>query len=100
MASAVVSELACCGKVRASTSRREQNSFLQGWPFDRARPNVFWNSFMRNDYDARTAITFLLAGLGLGTLIALMFAPRQSVDYMLSDSRFRPRPESLSARAV
>ena len=33
-------------------------------------------------YDARTAITFLLAGLGLGALTTLLMAPR-------------PRPEVL-----
>jgi hypothetical protein len=54
---------------------------------------------MRTDYDARTAVAFLLAGLGLGTLIALIFAPRESVDYILSDSRSR-RSEARPARAV
>lgn len=27
-------------------------------------------------YDARTAVTFLLAGLGIGALVALLLAPR------------------------
>jgi len=31
-----------------------------------------------SDYDLRTAVTFLMAGLGIGSLLAIMFAPRQS----------------------
>jgi hypothetical protein len=54
---------------------------------------------MRTDYDLRTAVSFLLAGLGLGALIALIFVP--SVDYILSDSpSFRRRSEARSRRAV
>ena len=54
---------------------------------------------MQTDYDARTAIAYLLAGLGLGTLITLIFVPRESVDYILSNSR-SDSSESRSARAV
>jgi hypothetical protein len=32
---------------------------------------------MQTGYDPRTAITFLLAGLGVGAMLALIFAPRQ-----------------------
>ncbi|HST09244.1 MAG TPA: hypothetical protein VLL05_02615 [Terriglobales bacterium] len=31
---------------------------------------------MQTRYDPRTAVTFLLAGVGLGALFALIFAPR------------------------
>lgn len=31
---------------------------------------------MQAEYDPPTAITFLLAGLGIGALLALMLAPR------------------------
>jgi hypothetical protein len=56
---------------------------------------------MRTDYDARTAVSFLLAGLGLGALIALILVPRESVDYILSDSpSFRRRSEARCRRAV
>jgi hypothetical protein len=55
---------------------------------------------MRTDYDARTAISFLLAGLGLGTLITLIFSHRESADDILSDSRSPGRPKSRAARAV
>jgi hypothetical protein len=33
---------------------------------------------MQAEYDPPTAITFLLAGLGLGALLALMLAPRDN----------------------
>ena len=60
---------------------------------------------MQTDYDARTAIAFLLAGLGLGTLITLILAPRESADDEPADdilSEFRPprRLRSRAARAV
>jgi len=29
-------------------------------------------------YDVPTAVTFLMAGLGIGSLLAIMFAPRRS----------------------
>ena len=55
---------------------------------------------MQTDYDARTAVIYLLAGLGLGTLITLIFVPRESVDdKILSDAR-SDSSESRSARAV
>jgi hypothetical protein len=31
---------------------------------------------MPNQYDPRTAVTFLLAGVGVGAMLALIFAPR------------------------
>jgi hypothetical protein len=56
---------------------------------------------MQTDYDARTAVSYLLAGLGLGALIALIFVPRESVDYILSKSPpFHRRSEARSRRAV
>jgi hypothetical protein len=55
---------------------------------------------MQTDYDARTAVAYLLAVLGLGTLITLIFARRESAVYILSGSRSRLHPESRSARAV
>jgi hypothetical protein len=32
---------------------------------------------MQTRYDLRTAMTFLLAGVGVGAMLALIFAPRQ-----------------------
>lgn len=32
---------------------------------------------MQTRYDPRTAVTFLLAGVGLGAIVAMMFAPRE-----------------------
>jgi hypothetical protein len=55
---------------------------------------------MRTDYDARTAISFLLAGLGLGTLITLIFSPRESAGDILSEARAPGRAKSRAARAV
>ncbi len=31
---------------------------------------------MQTRYDPRTAVTFLLAGVGVGAMLALIFAPR------------------------
>jgi hypothetical protein len=42
---------------------------------------------MRTQYDPSTALTFLLAGIGLGSLLAIIFAPRD-----------KSRPVSLGAR--
>ena len=61
---------------------------------------------MQTGYDPRTAITFLLAGVGVGAMLALIFAPRhpniplplhrRSADRRSGD---RPAEPSLS-RAV
>ena len=32
---------------------------------------------MQTRYDPRTAVTFLMAGLGLGAIVALIFSPRR-----------------------
>ena len=32
---------------------------------------------MQSRYDPRTAITFLMAGIGLGAMVALIFSPRR-----------------------
>jgi hypothetical protein len=56
---------------------------------------------MRSRYDMPTAITFLLAGLGLGTLIALLVAPREKNDPAFSDARRAERRRELRpVRAV
>lgn len=68
--------------------------------FDRVRGDLFRGVHMRTDYDARTAIAFLLAGLGLGTLITLIFAPRESADDILSEFRSPRLARSRAARAV
>jgi hypothetical protein len=70
-------------------------------PGSTRRAEFFRGLYMRTDYDVRTAVSYLLAGLGLGALIALIFVPRESVDYILSDSpSFRRRSEAGSRRAV
>jgi len=56
---------------------------------------------MRTYYDPPTALTFLLAGMGLGTLIALILAPRARIHHNLSEIRSEERqPESRPLRAV
>jgi len=32
---------------------------------------------MQSRYDPRTAVTFLMAGIGLGAMLALIFSPRR-----------------------
>jgi hypothetical protein len=73
---------------------------VRAWS-DQARRTFSGRLQMRTDYDLQTAVSFLFAGLGLGALIALIFVPRESVDYILSDSpSFRRRSEARSRRAV
>lgn len=56
---------------------------------------------MRSRYDTPTAVTFLLAGLGLGTLIALLLAPREKSEPAFSDARrYDWRRELRPVRAV
>jgi len=45
---------------------------------------MFRNTEVGNGYDARTAITFLLAGLGLGALTALLMSPRSRPEVLAS----------------
>ena len=44
---------------------------------------------MQSRYDSRTAITFLMAGIGVGAMLALIFSPRR-----------RHYPASVSRRAA
>ena len=57
---------------------------------------------MRSEYDPRTAVTFLLAGVGLGALLALLLSPRHPMIAMSNARREpeRPRPESRLSPAV
>ncbi len=56
---------------------------------------------MRTHYDPPTALTFLLAGMGLGTLIALILAPRPKTYQTISEIRGKERlPESRALPAV
>jgi len=34
--------------------------------------------FMRSQYDLPTAVTFLMAGLGIGSMLAILFSPRSA----------------------
>lgn len=57
---------------------------------------------MESRYDPPTAITFLLAGLGLGAVLALVLAPRPEYG-SVSEPEFRGlkgRREARSAGAV
>jgi hypothetical protein len=53
------------------------------------RRAVFLWSQMR--YEPRTAITFLLAGLGFGALVVLILAPRPQIFPAISDRRTHER---------
>ena len=35
----------------------------------------FWGAAMTNEYDLRSAVTFLLVGLGIGAVLALVLGP-------------------------
>jgi hypothetical protein len=55
---------------------------------------------MRNYYDPQTALTFLLAGIGVGTVLTLILSPRvrpQTISGMRSEGR---RLEERPVRAV
>jgi len=56
---------------------------------------------MRHYYDPQTALTFLLAGIGVGTLLTLILSPRdrspQTISGMRSEGR---RLEERPVRAV
>jgi hypothetical protein len=45
---------------------------------------------MQSRYDPSTAVTFLLAGLGLGAVLALVLAPRPEYG-PVGSSYFKPR---------
>lgn len=49
-------------------------------------------------YDARTAVTFLLAGLGIGALAALLLTPRPMPGMILRRSKEARSPEEAAAR--
>jgi hypothetical protein len=53
---------------------------------------------MQTRYDPRTAVTFLLAGLGLGALIALLIAPRPEYGPVRPQER-RGRERDREARS-
>ncbi len=56
---------------------------------------------MRAQYDPRTAVTFLLTGVGLGALLALILAPRGPDVVVAGERRLHERRrEPLLHRAV
>jgi hypothetical protein len=56
---------------------------------------------MQTRYDPQTAVTFLLAGVGLGAMLALIFAPRQRKVPLPMNRRAGDRPAEPSlSRAV
>jgi hypothetical protein len=56
---------------------------------------------MKTEYDPATAVTFLLAGMGLGAVMALIFAPRRRWHALMPEGD-RPEPprQSRAAGAV
>lgn len=46
---------------------------------------------MRTQYDPPTALTFLLAGIGVGALITLVFAPRAKAPVKVATLRNEER---------
>jgi hypothetical protein len=56
---------------------------------------------MRAQYDPRTAVTFLLTGVGLGALMALILAPRGPEVVVAEERRLQERRrEPRAFRAV
>jgi hypothetical protein len=49
-------------------------------------------------YDARTAVTFLLAGLGIGALAALLLTPRPMPSVIVKRPKEARSPEEAAAR--
>jgi hypothetical protein len=47
-------------------------------PMERRVPKTYMALMMRfrTQYDISTAVTFLMAGVGIGSLLAILFAPR------------------------
>jgi hypothetical protein len=43
----------------------------------------------KNEYDLYSAVTFFLVGLGVGSILALVFTPRQSVELEALNPRRR-----------
>jgi hypothetical protein len=43
----------------------------------------------RPHYDLPTAVTFLMAGLGIGSLLAILFSPRSARPILVSHSASR-----------
>jgi hypothetical protein len=54
---------------------------------------------MQTRYDPSTAVTFLLAGIGLGTVLALVLAPRAQYS-PVSASELRRREREREARSA
>lgn len=55
---------------------------------------------MRTEYDIYTAVTFLMVGLGVGAVVALMLAPRPRVSFgetRVPRNQQQPREERASA---
>ena len=58
---------------------------------------------MKNEYDLYSAITFLLVGLGIGSVLAVVFNPKQRVApgeidrWRMSGSQSRTEPEKRVA---
>jgi hypothetical protein len=55
---------------------------------------------MRNEYEPNTAVTFLLLGLGIGTVLALVCNPkvRQGVEFDRINGRSTPRAQPQAER--
>lgn len=49
-------------------------------------------------YDARTAVTFLLAGLGIGALVALLLAPRPMPGVVVRSPKKERSAEEVASR--
>jgi len=49
-------------------------------------------------YDARTAVTFLLAGLGIGALAALLLAPRPTPGVIVRAPKKERSPQEAASR--
>ena len=56
---------------------------------------------MQTRYDPRTAMTFLLAGVGVGAILALIFAPRNpNIPLPRNRRAGEPLTEASLSRAV
>jgi hypothetical protein len=58
--------------------------------FKDRRSEVFMTEDMaKSEYDVHSAVTFFLVGLGVGSLLALFFSPRQEVAPEVINSNWR-----------
>jgi hypothetical protein len=53
---------------------------------------------MKSGYDSHTAVTFLMIGVGVGTLLTLLFTPRSdNSDFLRARQVKQQRPAAVSA---